>query len=74
MLDTAFKIKLSKTDIGRYAKKATTLNGNDTQGLPFEHGLKNLSVGTTSSNSIGNFKDKIKKKSSSLNIRDHPSN
>ncbi|CAO3628590.1 unnamed protein product [Cunninghamella echinulata] len=74
LLDTAFKIKLSKTDISRYAKKATTLNGNDTQGLPFEHGLKNLSVGTTSSNSIGNFKDKIKKKSSSLNIRDQPSN
>ncbi|KAI8080026.1 rab-GTPase-TBC domain-containing protein [Halteromyces radiatus] len=71
LLDTAFHIKLSKTDIERYAKKAT-LNGADAMGLPFEHGLKNLRVGTNlSSNSIGStLKDKIKKKSSSMNLKD----
>jgi hypothetical protein len=68
LLDTAFHIKLSKTDIGRYAKKAT-LNGSDAMGLPFEHGLKNLRLG--GSTTVGNsLKDRIKKKSSSMNLKE----
>lgn len=68
LLDTAFHIKLSKTDIGRYAKKAT-LNGSEAMGLPFEHGLKNLRLG--GSTTVGNsLKDRIKKKSSSMNLKE----
>ncbi|ORZ17848.1 rab-GTPase-TBC domain-domain-containing protein [Absidia repens] len=79
LLETAFHIKLSKTDIGRYAKKAT-VNGADAMGLPFEHGLKNLRISGSmpsssshlSSNSIGSsLKDRIKKKGSSLNLREN---
>ncbi|KAI8330601.1 rab-GTPase-TBC domain-containing protein [Chlamydoabsidia padenii] len=69
LLDTAFHIKLSKTDIGRYAKKAT-LNGSDAMGLPFEHGLKNLRLGAVSPTIGSSLKDRIKKKSSSMNLKE----
>ncbi|KAF7724672.1 hypothetical protein EC973_000844 [Apophysomyces ossiformis] len=73
LLEVAFRIKLSKTDIKRYAKKASTSSDETTTGLPFEHGLKNLQVGSSSfssSHSLGNLRDKIKRKNSSVNIKD----
>ncbi|KAI7863462.1 rab-GTPase-TBC domain-containing protein [Spinellus fusiger] len=45
LLEAAFRIKLSKTDIKKYAKKASTSSDATTMGLPFEHGFKNLMVG-----------------------------
>ncbi|KAG0165765.1 hypothetical protein DFQ28_005993 [Apophysomyces sp. BC1034] len=77
LLEVAFRIKLSKTDIKRYAKKASTGSDETTTGLPFEHGLKNLQVGTSSfssSHSLGNLRDKMKRKNSSVNIKESGSN
>ncbi|KAF1805971.1 rab-GTPase-TBC domain-containing protein [Mucor lusitanicus] len=66
LLESAFRINLSKTDIKRYAKRAGSEDAT-TSGLPFEHGIKNLQVGNSNSHSLG-FKSlggkKISKKSS----------
>ncbi|KAI8371773.1 rab-GTPase-TBC domain-containing protein [Radiomyces spectabilis] len=76
LLDTAFRIKLSKVDIQRYAKKASTSNDAATMGLPFEHGIKNLKVGNTtnfSSPSLPSLKGlsgKIKRRNSSGHVKD----
>ncbi|KAI8992169.1 rab-GTPase-TBC domain-containing protein [Mycotypha africana] len=52
LLETAFRINLSKTDIKKYAKKAGTADDTlSTFGLPFEHGIKNLQVGGISNGS-----------------------
>ncbi|ORZ00269.1 rab-GTPase-TBC domain-domain-containing protein [Syncephalastrum racemosum] len=58
LLDTAFRLKLSKTDIKRFAKKASSSSESDANGLPVEHGLKNLMVGgkPSSSPSLQSFK------------------
>lgn len=70
LLDTAFRINLSKTDIKRYAKKAGTEDSTVT-GLPFEHGIKNLQVGSNG-HSLGfkGFSGKIAKKTSNKNMHD----
>ncbi|KAI8079714.1 rab-GTPase-TBC domain-containing protein [Gilbertella persicaria] len=69
LLDTAFRINLSKTDIKRYARKAGTEDAT-TSGLPFEDGIKNLQV---SGHSIGGgfkgFGGKLTKKGSNMNIK-----
>ncbi|KAI9320674.1 rab-GTPase-TBC domain-containing protein [Dichotomocladium elegans] len=72
LLDAAFRIKLSKTDIKRYAKKASS-STSDAMGLPVEHGLKNLMAGgpNAAGSSLGTFKGlggKMTKKNSKLNI------
>lgn len=70
LLETAFRINLSKTDIKRYAKRAGTEDAK-ISGLPFEHGIKNLQVGNNNSHGLG-FKGlggKISKKSSNVNMR-----
>lgn len=75
LLETAFRINLSKTDIKRYAKRAGT-EDSTTSGLPFEHGIKNLQVGNSNSTFYGHglgFKSlgsKISKKGSNMNIKD----
>ncbi|KAI9015789.1 rab-GTPase-TBC domain-containing protein [Phycomyces nitens] len=56
LLDTAFRIKLSKTDIKKYAKKASTSSDSTTMGLPFEHGIKNLMVGESHAGSLSGLK------------------
>lgn len=58
LLDTAFRLKLSKMDIKRFAKKASSSSESDANGLPVEHGLKNLMVGgkPSSSPSLQSFK------------------
>ncbi|OAD73610.1 hypothetical protein PHYBLDRAFT_168049 [Phycomyces blakesleeanus NRRL 1555(-)] len=56
LLDTAFRIKLSKTDIKKYAKKASTSNDATTMGLPFEHGIKNLMVGESHTSGLSGLK------------------
>lgn len=74
LLETAFRINLSKTDIKRYAKRAGSEDA--TSGLPFEHGIKNLQVGNNNSTFYGHglgFKglgNKITKKSSNVNFRE----
>ncbi|CDH53403.1 tbc1 domain family member 10a-like [Lichtheimia corymbifera JMRC:FSU:9682] len=72
LLDVAFRIKLSKTDIKRHAKKASS-STTDAMGLPVEHGLKNLMAGSpsTAGSLGGSFKGlggKIIKKNSTLNM------
>ncbi|EPB87848.1 hypothetical protein HMPREF1544_05377 [Mucor circinelloides 1006PhL] len=75
LLEAAFRINLSKTDIKRYAKRAGSEDAT-TSGLPFEHGIKNLQVGNSNSTFYGHglgFKSlggKISKKSSNMNIKD----
>ncbi|KAI9253946.1 rab-GTPase-TBC domain-containing protein [Phascolomyces articulosus] len=59
LLDVAFRIKLSKTDIRRYAKKAST-STTDAMGLPVEHGLKNLMAGNPTSTSLKSLGGKRK--------------
>ncbi|RUS24121.1 kinase-like domain-containing protein, partial [Jimgerdemannia flammicorona] len=49
LLETAFKIKLSKDDIKKYSRKASS--EASTQGLPVEFGINNLSAGQLSNNS-----------------------
>ncbi|KAG2183345.1 hypothetical protein INT43_006350 [Umbelopsis isabellina] len=49
LLETAFRIKLSKTDIAKYARKAAHMDSS-VAGLPFESGLENLKVGNNHSN------------------------
>lgn len=70
LLETAFRINLSKTDIKRYAKKST--EDATTSGLPFEHGIKNLQVGNSSSsfNGLKGLGGKITKKTSNVNFKD----
>ncbi|KAL1928923.1 hypothetical protein VTP01DRAFT_1982 [Rhizomucor pusillus] len=69
LLEAAFRIKLSKADIKKYAKKASTSTA-DTMGLPVELGIKNLMIGhSPTSTSLGSFKGlggKLMKKNSSL--------
>ncbi|EIE78693.1 hypothetical protein RO3G_03397 [Rhizopus delemar RA 99-880] len=71
LLDTAFRINLSKTNIKRYAKKAGTEDATVT-GLPFEDGLKNLQVGNPG-HSLGlkSLGGRIAKKASTKNMRDY---
>ena len=72
LLESAFRINLSKTDIKRYAKRAGSEDAT-TSGLPFEHGIKNLQVGSNSNSHGLGFKSlggKISKKSSHMNIKD----
>ncbi|KAI8369716.1 rab-GTPase-TBC domain-containing protein [Blakeslea trispora] len=69
LLETAFRIHLSKTDIKRYAKKACT-EDETTSGLPFEDGIKNLQVGGNgSSGGLRSLSGKLSKKGSGLNVR-----
>lgn len=49
LLETAFRIKLSKTDIAKYARKAAHMDSS-VAGLPYEPGLENLKVGNNYSN------------------------
>lgn len=69
LLDTAFRIKLSKTDIKRYAKKAGSEDGS------LEDSIKNLGISGNSKNQV--FKglgDKIIRKSgSSINMKEQDS-
>ncbi|KAI9493461.1 rab-GTPase-TBC domain-containing protein [Zychaea mexicana] len=58
LLEVAFRIKLSKTDIRRYAKKASS-STTDAMGLPLEHGLKNLMAGNPTSTSFKGLGGKI---------------
>lgn len=73
LLETAFRINLSKTDIKRYAKKAGTEDAT-TSGLPFEHGIKNLQVGNTNNSSFHGLKKglggKISRKTSNVNFKE----
>ncbi|KAH8551518.1 rab-GTPase-TBC domain-containing protein [Umbelopsis sp. PMI_123] len=50
LLETAFRIKLSKSDIAKYARKASVKDAS-VAGLPFEPGLENLKVGQNQSTS-----------------------
>lgn len=50
LLETAFRIKLSKSDIAKYARKASIKDAS-VAGLPFEPGLENLKVGQNQSTS-----------------------
>ncbi|KAI8645828.1 rab-GTPase-TBC domain-containing protein [Parasitella parasitica] len=74
LLETAFRINLSKTDIERYAKKAGTEDAT-TLGLPFEDGIKNLQVGSSNSSFYGHglgfrsLSSKMSRKSSNVNIK-----
>lgn len=70
LLETAFRINLSKTDIKHYAKRAGAEDAT-TSGLPFEHGIKNLQVGNNNSYGLGfkSLSGKISKKSSNVNMR-----
>ncbi|KAI8090325.1 rab-GTPase-TBC domain-containing protein [Thamnidium elegans] len=76
LLETAFRINLSKTDIKRYAKRAGSEDAT-TSGLPFEHGIKNLQVGNTNHTFYGhglNFKGlggKISRKNSNVNLENY---
>ncbi|KAI8142758.1 rab-GTPase-TBC domain-containing protein [Fennellomyces sp. T-0311] len=58
LLEAAFRIKLSKTDIRRYAKKASS-STTDAMGLPVEHGLKNLMAGNPTTTSFKGLGGKI---------------
>lgn len=71
LLDTAFRINLSKTDIKRYAKRAGSEDAS-TSGLPFEHGIKNLQVGNSNGHSLGfkNLGGKLSNKSSNVNFKE----
>ncbi|KAI8874860.1 TBC-domain-containing protein [Backusella circina FSU 941] len=71
LLDTAFRIKLSKTDIKRYAKKA----GSEDASLPFEDSIKNLGIrGNSKSQVFKGFGEKIIRKSgSSINMKEQDS-
>ncbi|OBZ85755.1 TBC1 domain family member 10A [Choanephora cucurbitarum] len=69
LLETAFRIHLSKTDIKRYAKKACT-EDETTSGLPFEDGIKNLQVGGNgSSGGLRSLSGKLSKKGSNHNVK-----
>ncbi|CAO3675133.1 unnamed protein product [Umbelopsis ramanniana] len=50
LLETAFRIKLSKSDIAKYARKASIKDAS-VAGLSFEPGLENLKVGQNQSTS-----------------------
>lgn len=63
LLDAAFRINLSKTDIKRYAKRAGTEDAT-TSGLPFEDGIKNLLVGSNNSSFYKSLGGKMSGKSS----------
>ncbi|KAG1462152.1 hypothetical protein G6F56_005577 [Rhizopus delemar] len=71
LLDTAFRINLSKTNIKRYAKKAATEDAT-TSGLSFEDVIKNLQVGNPGhSSGFKGLGGRIAKKASMKNMRDN---
>ncbi|KAI8983151.1 rab-GTPase-TBC domain-containing protein [Pilobolus umbonatus] len=71
LLDVAFKLHLSKTDIKKYAKKASTIDAS-TSGLPIEYGIKNLQVGSSVSFhghlGLKGLSGRINRKASSTNL------
>jgi hypothetical protein len=66
LLETAFRINLSKTDIKKYAKRAGSEDASTT-GLPFEEGIKNLQVGANNG-SFSGLKGLGRKKNSNMNL------